>query len=201
VTQRLSWVAIAQAGNLQVGRYHTPFESSLSELGVSMRLPPPVFEATPAGKMLGLLQILSEHGLRPTERTTNAKSAEGLLGNLRWTDRSLSGQRRINTRRLVGAMRILAWIEPTASLPEPPTKHWHDRAPLRSQTDEQSLDLDGQARATERSQAPRGLRQRLRRRRTVLAANRVRSRLRRIAADDVRTAPTLCSPQTRWLIV
>jgi hypothetical protein len=74
VTQRLSWVAIAQAGNLQVGRYHTPFESSLSELGVSMRLPPPVFEATPAGKMLGLLQILSEHGLRPTERTTNAKA-------------------------------------------------------------------------------------------------------------------------------
>jgi hypothetical protein len=165
-----------------------------------MRLPPPVFEATPAEKMLGLFQILSEHGLRPTERTTNAKSAEGLLGIFGGLT-PLSGQRRINTRRLVGAMRILAWIEPTASLPEPPTKHWHDRAPLRSQTDEQSLDLDGQARATERSQAPRGLRQRLRRQRTRLATNRVRSRLRQIAADDLGTALTLCSPQTRWLIV
>jgi hypothetical protein len=135
------------------------------------------------------------------ERANGSRDVKGLSGNLRWTNRSLSGPRRLNTRRLVGVTRIAAWIEPTVSLPEPPTKHRDDRAPLRPQADEQSLDLDGQVRASERSQAPRGLLQRLRRRRTMLATNQVRSRLRRIAADDLGTALTLCSPQTQWLIV
>jgi hypothetical protein len=62
------------------------------------------------------------------------------------------GPRRLNTRRLVGAARIAAWIEPLASLPKWDAEHSDDDAPLRPQADEQSLDLDGQLLALEISQ-------------------------------------------------
>ena len=103
----------------------------------------------------------------------------------------VSGPPCLKNWRFLGATRIAAWIEPPASLPERGAEHSHKRGPLHPKTDQQSSHLDGQIRATERSQAPRGLRQRLRRRRTMLATNRVQSPLRRIAADGLGTELTL----------
>jgi hypothetical protein len=103
----------------------------------------------------------------------------------------------LNSWGFLGETWIAAWIEPPASLPERGAEHSQERGPLHPKIDQQSSHLDGQICVIERSQAPRGPRQRLRRRRTRLATNRVQSRLRRIAADDLGTELTFALASNR----
>ena len=159
---------------------HNPPDSERGRGGSSPYFPHQSKTATGrlGGRSINLRRVL-------IRRQSSPASCRRLCREFPWTDRSRVGTVLPQSRRLVGAARIAVWIEPPASLPERGAEHSDDRAPLRPQADEQSLDLDHQLRARERSQTLRGLWQRLRRRRTMLATNRAQSRLRRTGADGL----------------
>ena len=79
--------------------------------------------------------------------------------------------------RFLGAPRIAILVEPPASLAQRCAEHSDERRLFRPKTVEQSSHLGDQLRAIEKSQTLCGLWQRLMRRRTRPATDRVRSRL------------------------